>query len=80
MVHFAIVDEGPGVSPLCGSWGESHDWTLVRGAVSCPRCLWRLRAHDAAPSCLPHLELGPTARRLAPGAGAVRSPSGRTAS
>lgn len=49
MVHFAIVDDGPGVSPLCGSWGESRDWTLVRGAVSCPRCLRRLQEHDGSP-------------------------------
>lgn len=49
MVHFAIVDDGPGVSPLCGGWGVSRDWTLLRGAVSCPRCLLRLRRHEQGP-------------------------------
>ena len=72
MVHFAIVDDGPGVSPLCGSWGDSRDWTLVRCTVSCPRCLLRLRLHEQGQRARPLVEGRLPAAPSAAGAPVVR--------
>lgn len=77
MVHYAIMDEGPGVSPLCGGWADSGDWTLERGGVSCPRCLGRLRAREQALGAPPVTEPRPGRWTPAP---VVRSPAGRRAS
>jgi hypothetical protein len=40
-IHYVVVREGH-VHPLCNSWIESTDWTVVAAAASCPRCLSRL--------------------------------------
>jgi hypothetical protein len=37
LVHLATGDEGR-VSPLCGRWGESNNWTLARAVSTCPDC------------------------------------------
>jgi hypothetical protein len=80
MVHLAIFDGGPGVSPLCGRWAESGDWTLERGAVSCPGCLGYLRAREHALGVRPVSPLRPDQTRFMPWSPVVRSPSGRTTS
>ena len=41
MNHYVVDVEGK-VRPLCGEWGASKDWTKVRSAVTCPRCIERL--------------------------------------
>lgn len=76
MVHCAIMDEGPGVSPLCGAWGESASWTLVREAVSCPHCLQRLRASEEALGTAPVSRARPPSSRFTPLPTVVRSPYG----
>jgi hypothetical protein len=80
VVHLAIYDGGPGVSPLCGFWGESGDWTLERGAVSCPLCLATLRAREQALGVQPVSALRPDQTRFTPWPAVVRSPAGRTTS
>lgn len=51
LVHLAKRDRGR-VSPLCGRWGESHNWTLARSVPTCPECraaLEQLEPSSAAP-------------------------------
>ncbi len=61
IVHFAVSENGS-VRPLCGEWGDSKNWTSIRDAVTCPRCLERLQhereqcpaalADGQAPGCV----------------------------
>lgn len=48
LVHLALR-EGTAVVPLCGSWGESKNWTLSREVVSCPECKAAAERRDRAP-------------------------------
>jgi hypothetical protein len=38
MVHFAIALNGE-IRPLCGDWAGKTSWTMIRPAVTCPKCL-----------------------------------------
>lgn len=45
-VHFfPLLEHRPG--PGCGDWREGHSWTVVTGAVTCPRCRLVMALVDA---------------------------------
>jgi hypothetical protein len=53
-MHYVVI-ESQEVRPLCGDWAGSTNWTLVPGAVTCPRCR-ELLAHRRRADELAELE------------------------
>lgn len=48
IVHFGVQEDGI-VRPLCNDWGKSKSWTILPLAVTCPRCLERMRGGAQPP-------------------------------
>jgi hypothetical protein len=51
IIHLGVVNsQSVSVAPLCGDWSPSPNWTTAKEAVTCPRCLERMRDDTADPT------------------------------